>query len=113
MNRFVVMVGMVGIALAACVAPVDDTSETAPAGIIPAEPCNRCTNWLVAPGFVDVGGMCEASDYFAKQVVACGSLLGDCPDINLSRPPNEECMNQLHAECYVEIVNCEQDLDLP
>lgn len=106
MRRFVVLFAL---GMAACSTPIE--SESSPAAVVSETPCARCSDWLADPSYVEHGSLCVASDYFAEEVVACGASLGDCGDIALSRPPNEECMSQLESECYPQITSCEQDIE--
>jgi hypothetical protein len=105
---------LLALALPACLGAETNSASPAIVGDGGA-PCARCTDWLLDPGHTAVGEMCAASDDFAERVIDCATEppgLGDCADVNLSRPPNPECLNQLHSECPLEIVDCEQDIDL-
>jgi hypothetical protein len=109
MQRFLAL--LLALSAPSC-APSADSAASALDGDA-AAPCLRCTDWLAFPGSVALGSMCVASFDFAVRVVDCATLppgLGDCPDINLSRPPNAECLAQLDSECPQEITDCEQDL---
>jgi hypothetical protein len=118
MNRWIVSLMVLSLADASCALPIDSESDeqSAPAEVIPDTPCLRCPDWLAYPAFIANGDMCVASVHFAEDVVSCAvdpPGLGDCPDINLSRPPNPECLAVLRTECDWAMANCEQDIALP